>query len=118
MGEDLWSRLRSRRSGRICASSYAAERSIRPWCWSKRTSQVRSDESLRAIWSTNGTGFVDAETLLNQGEVVGSRAIEKGVDLVLNRRFKGWRGMRWCRANANAIVTLRTQILNHQAEAT
>jgi hypothetical protein len=38
--------------------------------------------------------IVDAESLLNQGEVVGSEAIEKGVDLVLNRRFKGRRGMR------------------------
>jgi hypothetical protein len=38
--------------------------------------------------------IVDAESLLNQGEVVGSGAIEKGVDLVLNRRFKGRRGMR------------------------
>ena len=61
--------------------------------------------------------IVDAEMLLAQGEIVGSGAIEKGVDLVLNRRFKGRRGMRWWRANANAIVTLRTQILNHQAEA-
>ena len=61
--------------------------------------------------------IVDAEMLLAQGEIVGSGAIEKGVDLVLNRRFKGRRGMRWWRANANAIVTLRTHILNRQAEA-
>ena len=61
--------------------------------------------------------IVAAEMLLAQGEIVGSGAIEKGVDLVLNRRFKGRRGMRWWRANANAIVTLRTHILNHQAEA-
>ena len=61
--------------------------------------------------------IVDAEMLLAQGEIVGSGGIEKGVDLVLNRRFKGRRGMRWWRANANAIVTLRTHILNRQAEA-
>ena len=61
--------------------------------------------------------IVDAEMLLAQGEIVGSGAIEKGVDLVLNRRFKGRRGMRWWRANANAIVTLRTHMLNRQAEA-
>ena len=61
--------------------------------------------------------IVDAEMLLAQGEIVGSGAIEKGVDLVLNRRFKGRRGMRWWRANANAIVTLRTHIHNRQAEA-
>jgi hypothetical protein len=61
--------------------------------------------------------IVDAEMLLAQGEIVGSGAIEKGVDLVLNRRFKGRRGKRWWRANANAIVTLRTHILNRQAAA-
>jgi transposase len=61
--------------------------------------------------------IVDAEMLLAQGEIVGSGAIEKGVDLVLNRRFKGRRGMGWGRAKANAIVTLRTHILNRQAEA-
>ena len=61
--------------------------------------------------------IVDAEMLLAQGEIVGSGAIEKGVDLVLNRRFKGRRGMRWWRATANAIVTLRTHSRNRQAEA-
>ena len=61
--------------------------------------------------------IVAAEMLLAQGEIVGSGAIEKGVDLVLNRRFKGRQGMRWWRANANAIVSLRTHILNRQAEA-
>lgn len=61
--------------------------------------------------------IVDAEMLLAQGEIVGSGAIEKGVDLVLNRRFRGRRGMGWGRAKANAIVTLRTHILNRQAEA-
>jgi hypothetical protein len=56
--------------------------------------------------------IVDADALQAAGEVVGSGAVEKGVDLVINRRCKGRRGMRWWRANADAIVVLRTRILN------
>jgi Uncharacterised protein family (UPF0236) len=61
--------------------------------------------------------IVDAQSLQAQGDIVGSGAVEKGVDLVINRRLKGHRGMRWRRANATALVTLRTQILNDQAAA-
>lgn len=59
--------------------------------------------------------IVDADRLQAAGETVGSGAIEKGVDIVINRRFKGRRGMRWGREAATAIVTLRTAILNQQA---
>lgn len=58
--------------------------------------------------------IVDAETLRANGELVGSGAVEKAVDLVLNRRFKGRRGMRWWRVNADAITVLRTRILNNE----
>lgn len=61
--------------------------------------------------------IVDADRLQAEGETVGSGAIEKGVDLVINRRFKGRRGMRWDREAATAIVTLRAAILNQQASA-
>ena len=56
--------------------------------------------------------IVDVDTLQAAGEVVGSGAVEKAVDVVLNRRFKGRRGMSWWQANADAIAVLRTQILN------
>jgi hypothetical protein len=49
--------------------------------------------------------------------VVGSGAVEKAVDVVLNRRFKGRRGMRWWRSNADAITVLRTRILNQESIA-
>jgi hypothetical protein len=58
--------------------------------------------------------IVDADALQANGEVVGSGAVEKGVDLVINRRCKGRRGMRWWRANADAIIVLRTRILNDE----
>ncbi len=45
------------------------------------------------------------------GYPVGSGMIERAVSLVINRRMKK-RGMRWCRANATAIVALRTDLLN------
>lgn len=56
--------------------------------------------------------IVDAESLQTAGDVVGSGAVEKAVDVVLNRRVKGRRGMRWWRVNADAITVLRTRILN------
>jgi hypothetical protein len=45
------------------------------------------------------------------GYPVGSGMIERAVALVINRRMKK-RGMRWCRANATAVVALRTDLLN------
>lgn len=45
------------------------------------------------------------------GYPVGSGLIERAVSLVINRRMKK-RGMRWKRANATAIVALRTDLLN------
>jgi hypothetical protein len=61
--------------------------------------------------------IVDADALQADGEVVGSGAVEKAVDIVLNRRFKGRRGMRWGRSNADAITVLRTRILNNESLA-
>jgi hypothetical protein len=45
------------------------------------------------------------------GYPVGSGMIERAVALVINRRMKK-RGMRWNRANATAVVALRTDLLN------
>ena len=42
---------------------------------------------------------------------VGSGMIERAVALVSNRRMQK-RGMRWCRPNATAVVTLRTALIN------
>jgi transposase-like protein len=50
-----------------------------------------------------------------QGYPVGSGMIERAVSLVINRRMKK-RGMRWKRANATAIVALRTDLLNEDWE--
>ena len=46
-----------------------------------------------------------------QGYPVGSGLIERAVAIVINWRMKG-RGMRWCRANASAVVALRVRTLN------
>ena len=51
------------------------------------------------------------------GETIGSGVGEKGVDLVVNRRLKGRRGMRWWRARADAVVALRLALLNDEWEA-
>lgn len=45
------------------------------------------------------------------GYPVGSGLVERGVAVVINPRMKR-RGMRWKRANANAVVALRARLLN------
>lgn len=48
------------------------------------------------------------------GETIGSGAVERGVDIVVNRRPKGRRGMRWWRARAAGVVALRLAVLNDE----
>ena len=46
------------------------------------------------------------------GERIGSGGVEKGVDVVVNRRLKGRRGMRWWRERIEGMVALRLALLN------
>jgi Uncharacterised protein family (UPF0236) len=48
------------------------------------------------------------------GRTIGSGAVEKGVDVVVNRRLKGRRGMRWWRERAAGVIALRLAILNDE----
>ncbi|MCA1597470.1 MAG: ISKra4 family transposase [Chloroflexi bacterium] len=50
------------------------------------------------------------------GRTIGSGAMEKGVDIVVNRRLKGRRGMRWWRERAAGVIALRLAILNDEWE--
>jgi len=50
------------------------------------------------------------------GATIGSGAVEKGVDIVVNRRLKGRRGMRWWRVRAGGVVALRLAVLNDEWE--
>ena len=61
--------------------------------------------------------IVDDEAEQAAGEHVGSGAVEKAGDIVVNRRFKGRRGMRWWRANADGILALRILHLNRDWDA-
>lgn len=49
------------------------------------------------------------------GLPIGSGGIEKGVDIVVNRRFKGKRGMAWGRARAEGVLALRVAELNDES---
>jgi hypothetical protein len=51
------------------------------------------------------------------GETIGSGAVEKGIDVVVNRRLKGRRGMRWWRTRADGVVALRLATLNDEWDA-
>ena len=46
------------------------------------------------------------------GLPIGSGGVEKSVDIVVNRRFKGKRGMKWWRARADEVLALRVAELN------
>jgi hypothetical protein len=46
------------------------------------------------------------------GQRIGSGGIEKGVDVVVNRRLKGRRGMRWWRERVAGLIALRVALLN------
>jgi hypothetical protein len=48
------------------------------------------------------------------GLPIGSGGVEKGVDVVVNRRFKGRRGMKWGRARAEGVLALRVAELNDE----
>jgi hypothetical protein len=50
------------------------------------------------------------------GERIGSGGVEKGVDVVVNRRLKGRRGMRWWRERVESLVALRVALLNDEWE--
>jgi Uncharacterised protein family (UPF0236) len=46
------------------------------------------------------------------GQRIGSGGVEKGIDVVVNRRLKGRRGMRWWRERVEGLVALRVALLN------
>ena len=56
--------------------------------------------------------LVASEAEQAAGEHVGSGAVEKAGDLVVHRRCKGRRGMRWWRPNADGLLALRILRLN------
>lgn len=51
------------------------------------------------------------------GKVIGSGVVEKGADVVVNRRLKGRRGMRWWRERAEGVIALRLALLNDEWES-
>ena len=58
----------------------------------------------------------DYQAWQDAGYPVGSGLVERAVELVINRRLKR-RGMRWRRANADAVVALRVRTLNTEWDA-
>jgi len=77
--------------------------------------RLHPDERLKEFVGyveNNAPWIGDYERLQADGYPVGSGPTEKGVDIVINRRMKGRRGMRWRRQNADGIVALRVLHLN------
>lgn len=58
----------------------------------------------------------DYQSWQQQGYPIGSGAVEREVDVVINRRLSK-RGMRWKRDNADAVVALRVDALNDEWDA-
>jgi len=72
------------------------------------------DQTIRYLEGQR-TWLGDYAAWQQQGYPVGSGLIERAVALVINGRMKR-RGMRWCRANASAVVALRVRELNARWE--
>ena len=73
-------------------------------------------DSLRELMtyvSNNADWIGDYDRLRSEGYPVGSGAVEKAVDIVINRRLKGRRGMSWKRVCADQVVALRVLTLNN-----
>ena len=68
--------------------------------------------------SNNAEWICDYDSLRSEGYPVGSGAVEKAVDIVINRRLKGRRGMRWWRVCADGVVALRVLMLNNDWNST
>lgn len=60
--------------------------------------------------------IVDYAARRAAGRTIGSGVVEKGADVVVNRRLQGKRGMRWRRDRADAVVALRLARLNDEWE--
>lgn len=80
-------------------------------------------ERLQAYLESNWNGLYGAHSLLpklspagRQALVVGSGAIEKHNDIVIDRRMKG-RGMRWTKKGANNLLKLQLRRLEGEALA-
>lgn len=73
--------------------------------------EVPSLEAAMGYLSNQRDWIGDYEAWRDQGYPVGSGLVERQVELVINRRLKR-RGMRWLRANADAVVALRVEQLN------
>lgn len=65
---------------------------------------------------THAARIPDYAARQEAGQTIGSGAVEKGVDIVVNRRLKGRRGMRWWRERATGVIALRLAILNDEWE--
>jgi len=65
---------------------------------------------------THAARIPDYRARQEAGQTIGSGAVEKGVDVVVNRRLKGRRGMRWWRERAAGVVALRLAVLNDEWE--
>lgn len=68
-----------------------------------------SDVASQRAWIGNYEAWVAA------GYPSGSGGVEREVEVVINRRMKK-QGMRWKRANADAVVALRVELLNQAWE--
>jgi len=100
----LWSGEREQALGHLC--------SLRP---ARGDVPPALEEAIRYL-ETQQDWLGNYQQWQQQGYPVGSGLVERAVALVINARMKK-RGMRWKRANATAVVTLRVQQINADWEA-
>jgi len=78
------------------------------------TAAVGAIEAFVAFLVAQAPRIPDYAARRAAGLPIGSGGIEKGVDVVVNRRFKGKRGMKWGRLRAEGMLALRVAELNDE----
>jgi hypothetical protein len=78
------------------------------------TAAVGAIEAFAAFLTAQAPRIPDYAARRAAGLPIGSGGIEKGVDVVVNRRFKGKRGIKWHRTRAESVLALRVAELNNE----
>ncbi len=121
--------VRAARPGRACtAERHRLYEQLRDYLWQGRVSDaielpigLRGNQRVEALeaaitYISNQRDWIgNYEEWKQTGYPIGSGMIERQVELVIDRRMKR-QGMRWLRANADALVALRVNQINHDWE--
>jgi hypothetical protein len=111
----VWTqRIETRLSTGDVASALAVLAELTQALAPEATAAATASEEFAAFLLAQTPRIPDYAARREAGLPIGSGGIEKGVDVVVNRRCKGKRGMKWHRCRAEGILALRVAELNDE----